>query len=256
MSAFTPEELAQIGVALAVFGLITAFVLYRRNDSIVIDNETVSDITNQIQKGAMAFLYAEYRYLSVFVLVVAGLLMAGGQINSDLGMETALAFLIGAFTSVMAGYSGMRSATSANGRTAMAAKNGGQPEALLVSFNGGAVMGLAVGGLGLLGVSSMYLWLGQDFSTVGSIAGFGMGASSIALFARVGGGIYTKAADVGADLVGKVEAGIPEDDPRNPGVIADNVGDNVGDVAGMGADIFESFVGSIIASMVIAAAAG
>ena len=256
MSAFTPQELAQISVGLAVFGLITAFVLYRRNDSIVIDNETVSDITNQIQKGAMAFLYAEYKYLSVFVLVVAGLLMAGGGINDDLGMETAVAFLLGAFTSVMAGYSGMRSATSANGRTAMAAKNGGQPEALLVSFNGGAVMGLAVGGLGLLGVSSMYLWLGSEFSTVGSIAGFGMGASSIALFARVGGGIYTKAADVGADLVGKVEAGIPEDDPRNPGVIADNVGDNVGDVAGMGADIFESFVGSIIAAMVIAAAAG
>ena len=256
MSAFTPQELAQISVGLAVFGLITAFVLYRRNDSIVIDNETVSDITSQIQKGAMAFLYAEYKYLSVFVLVVAGLLMAGGGINDDLGMETAVAFLLGAFTSVMAGYSGMRSATSANGRTAMAAKNGGQPEALLVSFNGGAVMGLAVGGLGLLGVSSMYLWLGSEFSTVGSIAGFGMGASSIALFARVGGGIYTKAADVGADLVGKVEAGIPEDDPRNPGVIADNVGDNVGDVAGMGADIFESFVGSIIAAMVIAAAAG
>jgi len=256
MSVLTPEQLAQLGVGLAVFGLIAAFVLYRRNDSIEIDNETVSDITNQIQNGAMAFLYAEYRYLAVFVLVVAGLLLGGGQMNDDLGMETAVAFLLGAFTSVMAGYSGMRSATSANGRTAMAAKNGGQPAALLVSFNGGAVMGLAVGGLGLLGVSSMYLWLGQDFSSVGSIAGFGMGASSIALFARVGGGIYTKAADVGADLVGKVEAGIPEDDPRNPGVIADNVGDNVGDVAGMGADIFESFVGSIIAAMVIAASSG
>ena len=256
MSALTPEQLAQLGVGLAVFGLATAFFLYRRNDSIEIDNETVSDITNQIQNGAMAFLYAEYRYLAVFVLVVAGLLLGGGQINNDLGMETAVAFLLGAFTSVMAGYSGMRSATSANGRTAMAAKNGGQPAALLVSFNGGAVMGLAVGGLGLLGVSSMYLWLGQDFGTVGYIAGFGMGASSIALFARVGGGIYTKAADVGADLVGKVEAGIPEDDPRNPGVIADNVGDNVGDVAGMGADIFESFVGSIIAAMVIAASSG
>ena len=256
MSALTPEQLAQLGVGLAVFGLITAFFLYRRNDSIEIDNETVSDITNQIQNGAMAFLYAEYRYLAVFVLVVAGLLLGGGQINNDLGMETAVAFLLGAFTSVMAGYSGMRSATSANGRTAMAAKNGGQPAALLVSYNGGAVMGLAVGGLGLLGVSSMYLWLGQDFGTVGYIAGFGMGASSIALFARVGGGIYTKAADVGADLVGKVEAGIPEDDPRNPGVIADNVGDNVGDVAGMGADIFESFVGSIIAAMVIAASSG
>ena len=256
MSALTPEQLAQIGVGLAVFGLATAFFLYRKNDSIEIDNETVADITSQIQNGAMAFLYAEYRYLAIFVLVVAGLLLGGGQINDDLGMETSMAFLLGAFTSVMAGYSGMRSATSANGRTAMAAKNGGQPAALLVSYNGGAVMGLAVGGLGLLGVSSMYLWLGQDFSTVGSIAGFGMGASSIALFARVGGGIYTKAADVGADLVGKVEAGIPEDDPRNPGVIADNVGDNVGDVAGMGADIFESFVGSIIAAMVIAASLG
>jgi K(+)-stimulated pyrophosphate-energized sodium pump len=151
----------------------------------------------------------------------------------------------------------MRAATSANGRTAMAAKNGGQSAALAVSYNGGAVMGLSVGGLGLLGISLVAFWLeaGDVTTTSGHLsaaAGFGMGASSIALFARVGGGIYTKAADVGADLVGKVEAGIPEDDPRNPGVIADNVGDNVGDVAGMGADIFESFVGSIIAAMIIA----
>ena len=147
----------------------------------------------------------------------------------------------------------MRSATSANGRTAQAAADGGQAAALTTSYNGGAVMGLAVGGLGLAGISLMYYFTQTEFLSVENIAGFGMGASSIALFARVGGGIYTKAADVGADLVGKVEAGIPEDDPRNPGVIADNVGDNVGDVAGMGADIFESFVGSIIAAMVIAA---
>jgi len=213
----------------------------------------VAKITKQIQEGAMAFLFAEYRMLAVFVVVVAVLLAAGGSIG--LGTETAVAFVIGATCSVMAGFSGMKSATSANGRTAQAAATGGQSAALETSFNGGAVMGLAVGGLGLAGISLMFLLYGQDINTVGTIAGFGMGASSIALFARVGGGIYTKAADVGADLVGKVEAGIPEDDPRNPGVIADNVGDNVGDVAGMGADIFESFVGSIIAAMVIAAAA-
>ena len=166
-----------------------------------------------------------------------------------------VAFIIGAICSVAAGFSGMRSATSANGRTAQAAADGGQSAALTTSYNGGAVMGLAVGGLGLAGISLMYYFTQTGFLSVEeNIAGFGMGASSIALFARVGGGIYTKAADVGADLVGKVEAGIPEDDPRNPGVIADNVGDNVGDVAGMGADIFESFVGSIIAAMVIAAA--
>ena len=149
----------------------------------------------------------------------------------------------------------MRAATAANGRTAMAAQKDGQAGALAISYNGGAVMGLSVGGLGLLGISlvAYFLGAGETGSTnISHAAGFGMGASSIALFARVGGGIYTKAADVGADLVGKVEAGIPEDDPRNPGVIADNVGDNVGDVAGMGADIFESFVGSIIAAMVIA----
>ena len=195
--------------------------------------------------------------LAVFIAVVSALLLFGGEENV-LGFETMVAFIIGAFCSVAAGFSGMQSATSANGRTAQAAANGGQAAALTTSYNGGAVMGLAVGGLGLFGISLMYFLTGPSdgdgFLTVGNIAGFGMGASSIALFARVGGGIYTKAADVGADLVGKVEAGIPEDDPRNPGVIADNVGDNVGDVAGMGADIFESFVGSIIAAMVIAAA--
>jgi len=153
----------------------------------------------------------------------------------------------------MAGFFGMKSATKANVRTAAAAKDKGQAGALLVAFNGGAVMGLSVASLGLLGLGVLYMIFGGSPETASVINGFGMGASSIALFARVGGGIYTKAADVGADLVGKVEAGIPEDDPRNPGVIADNVGDNVGDVAGMGADIFESYVGSVIASIAIAA---
>ena len=252
------ENIPLIAAGVALIGLIVAFVLYRQNDSIEIDNEKVAEITEEIQKGAMAFLTSEYRYIGVFVVIVSIVLYA---INgADGGIETVAAFILGAVASVAAGFSGMRSATSANGRTAMAAKNGGQPAALAVSYNGGAVMGLSVGGLGLLGISIIAFWLGNadagDAAYTGDslqyAAGFGMGASSIALFARVGGGIYTKAADVGADLVGKVEAGLPEDDPRNPGVIADNVGDNVGDVAGMGADIFESFVGSIIAAMVIA----
>ncbi|MEE2759520.1 MAG: sodium-translocating pyrophosphatase [Candidatus Thermoplasmatota archaeon] len=263
-------EVGMLGIGAGVFGLLIAFLLYRKVDSIEIKNETVAKITQRIQDGAMAFLYAEYRMLSMFIIAVAAILFVGGEDNG-LGLHTMIAFIIGALCSVAAGFSGMRSATSANGRTAQAAADGlsqpsegsqpkgehqkrGQAMALETSYNGGAVMGLAVGGLGLLGISLMYYFTETDFFTVENIAGFGMGASSIALFARVGGGIYTKAADVGADLVGKVEAGIPEDDPRNPGVIADNVGDNVGDVAGMGADIFESFVGSIIAAMVIAAA--
>ncbi len=242
-----------IGIAAGLFGLFVAFFLYNKVNSIKIENETVAKITERIYDGAMAFLWAEYRLLSGFIVIVAIALLLGGEENG-LGMETMIAFIIGALCSVAAGFSGMRSATSANGRTAQAAADGGQSAALTTSYNGGAVMGLAVGGLGLAGISLMYYLTQTEFLTVENIAGFGMGASSIALFARVGGGIYTKAADVGADLVGKVEAGIPEDDPRNPGVIADNVGDNVGDVAGMGADIFESFVGSIIAAMVIAAA--
>ena len=242
------DNIELIAAGVGLFGLIVAFALYKKNDSIEIEDERVAEITQEIQDGAMAFLYAEYKVLSVFVVLVAGLLYFE---SGD--YYTPVAFLAGAITSVIAGFSGMRAATSANGRTAMAAKNGGQSAALEVSYNGGAVMGLSVGGLGLLGISLIAYWLSQGTgSHIASAAGFGMGASSIALFARVGGGIYTKAADVGADLVGKVEAGIPEDDPRNPGVIADNVGDNVGDVAGMGADIFESFVGSIIAAMIIA----
>ena len=241
-----------IAAGAGLVGLVIAFVLYQQVNKVKIDNEVVADITEEIQKGAMAFLFAEYKVLSIFVVVVGAVL---AWLND---LDTAIAFFAGAIASVLAGFSGMRAATSANGRTAMAAKNDGQAGALAVSYNGGAVMGLSVGGLGLLGISLIAFWLSAGETTDGAMnpvsaaAGFGMGASSIALFARVGGGIYTKAADVGADLVGKVEAGIPEDDPRNPGVIADNVGDNVGDVAGMGADIFESFVGSIIAAMIIA----
>ena len=247
------ENIPMIAAATGLVGLVIAFVLYQQVNKVKIDNEKVAEITQEIQDGAMAFLFAEYKVLAIFVVVVGAVL---AWLND---IETAIAFFAGAIASVLAGFSGMRAATSANGRTAMAAKNDGQAGALAVSYNGGAVMGLSVGGLGLLGISLVAFWLSAgetatdgSMNPVSAAAGFGMGASSIALFARVGGGIYTKAADVGADLVGKVEAGIPEDDPRNPGVIADNVGDNVGDVAGMGADIFESFVGSIIAAMIIA----
>ncbi|MBL6889219.1 MAG: sodium-translocating pyrophosphatase [Candidatus Poseidoniaceae archaeon] len=247
------ENIPMIAAGAGLVGLVIAFVLYQQVNKVKIDNEVVADITDEIQKGAMAFLFAEYKVLSIFVVVVGAVL---AWLND---VDTAIAFFAGAIASVLAGFSGMRAATSANGRTAMAAKNEGRAGALAVSYNGGAVMGLSVGGLGLLGISIIAFWLSAgetatdgSMNPVSAAAGFGMGASSIALFARVGGGIYTKAADVGADLVGKVEAGIPEDDPRNPGVIADNVGDNVGDVAGMGADIFESFVGSIIAAMIIA----
>ena len=247
------DNIPLIAAGAGAVGLLIAFMLYNQVKKVNIDNEVVADITDEIQKGAMAFLFAEYRILSIFVVVVGAVL---AYLND---VDTAIAFFAGAIASVLAGFSGMRAATSANGRTAMAAKNDGQAGALAVSYNGGAVMGLSVGGLGLLGISLIAFWLSAgetasdgSLNPVSAAAGFGMGASSIALFARVGGGIYTKAADVGADLVGKVEAGIPEDDPRNPGVIADNVGDNVGDVAGMGADIFESFVGSIIAAMIIA----
>ena len=248
MQSFGPFFLGFVAIVVALFGLRTARRLYGEVESVKVDDPKIADIGQQIQDGAMAFLRAEYRVLTVFVVIVAGLLAVATE-----SWQTPVAFLLGALSSVLAGYAGMRSATTANTRTAMAASQSGAGPALLVAYNGGAVMGLCVGGLGLLGIAVMYITWGHSLSTVQYISGFGMGASSIALFARVGGGIYTKAADVGADLVGKVEAGIPEDDPRNPGVIADNVGDNVGDVAGMGADIFESFVGSLIASIVLGA---
>jgi len=225
-------------------------------------NEAMQEIGRAVREGAMAFLAREYKVLAVFVLAVAGLLFFG---NLATGTEmVAVSFVFGAVCSALAGYFGMRVATLANHRTTQAARSS-LNDALIVAFNGGSVMGMSVVGLGVIGLSLLfYIYGGVDaVSGDGSmtgvmrlVAGFAMGASSIALFARVGGGIFTKAADVGADLVGKVEAGIPEDDPRNPATIADNVGDNVGDVAGMGADLFESYVGSIIGAMVLAAAAG
>ncbi len=219
--------------------------------------EKMVEIGNAIREGAMAFLAREYKVLAVFVVAVAALLFWG---NYAAGKSlVALSFVVGALCSALAGFFGMKVATLANNRTTNAARTS-LNKALIVAFNGGSVMGMSVVGLGVLGLSILFWFYGgleqganlKDVMTI--LSGFAMGASSIALFARVGGGIYTKAADVGADLVGKVEAGIPEDDPRNPATIADNVGDNVGDVAGMGADLFESYVGSIIGAMVLAAA--
>lgn len=240
------EFLTQLSPAIGVVGLVVAFGIYWSLVRQPAGNELMQGIASQIQVGAMAFLKREYSVLAFFVAIVA--LLLGVFLN----WPTALAFISGGLCSVGAGFFGMKAATKANVRTAAAAKDAGQGKALLTAFNGGAVMGVSVASLGLLGVGAFFMMYGRP-ETASIINGFAMGASSIALFARVGGGIYTKAADVGSDLVGKVEAGIPEDDPRNPGVIADNVGDNVGDVAGMGADIFESYVGSIIASIAIAA---
>ncbi|PLX67898.1 MAG: sodium-translocating pyrophosphatase [Denitrovibrio sp.] len=244
------SNLAYLAPVLGIVGLIIAFVIYQSVVKQAVGNETMRDISDQIHDGAMAFLSREYRVLAIFIVIVFVLML----FPKDLGIYTALSFLAGAICSILAGFFGMKSATRANVRTSEAARTGGLSAALSVSYNGGAVMGLAVASLGLLGVGILFIIFGKP-ETAKYINGFAMGASSIALFARVGGGIYTKAADVGADLVGKVEAGIPEDDPRNPGVIADNVGDNVGDIAGMGADIFESYVGSIIATLTIAATA-
>jgi len=231
---------------LGVVGLVVALGILFAVRQMPAGTELMKELAGAIHKGAMVFLRREYSLLLIFIIIVAGLL--GTFINP----WTAAAFVTGAAFSMGAGFMGMQSATAANVRTANAAREKGQDAALMVAFLGGSVMGLSVASLGLLGVGIWFLMFG-DPATASIINGFAMGASSIALFARVGGGIYTKAADVGADLVGKVEAGIPEDDPRNPGVIADNVGDNVGDVAGMGADIFESYVGSMIATIAIGA---
>ena len=232
-------------------GLLCSLLLYFYIKKSPAGTPEMVEISEAIHEGAMAFLKREYTILAGFIAIVFVLLF------TFVGPHTAYAFLSGAVCSILAGYTGMKAACHANVRTAQAANQHGQGPALNIAFSGGAVMGLAVAGLGLFGVGALASAIGiwDDISQASTISGFAMGASSIALFARVGGGIFTKTADVGADLVGKVEAGIPEDDPRNPAVIADSVGDNVGDVAGMGADIFESYVGSVIATIAIAATA-
>lgn len=248
----------------SVFGILIlgyAFTVYRDIKLLPDGTETMKEISSAIHRGAMVFLRREYRIIAIFVIVVFIL------VSIFIDFRAGIAYLGGAICSLVAGFCGMKSATKANVRTAQAAATEGQAKALIVAFKGGSVMGLSVAGLGLLGLSIAFaLGIGipdnptdslalisfvQKFA--GIIGGFAMGASSVALFARIGGGIFTKGADVGADLVGKVEAGIPEDDPRNPATIADNVGDNVGDVAGMGADLFESYVGAVVATIVIAA---
>lgn len=252
------------GLIVGVIVLGYAYLVYREIKSLPEGNDKMKEISASIHEGAMVFLKREYRIIGIFVIIVFILL------GFFIGWKAAVAYLGGAFCSALAGFFGMKAATKANVRTAQAAATEGQGKALAVAFKGGNVMGLCVAGLGLLGLSIAFTFgiglpsnpddptalafFAQNFA--GVIGGFAMGASTVALFARIGGGIFTKGADVGADLVGKVEAGIPEDDPRNPATIADNVGDNVGDVAGMGADLFESYVGAVIATMVIAAGMG
>ncbi|MEA3358343.1 MAG: sodium-translocating pyrophosphatase [Thermodesulfobacteriota bacterium] len=231
---------------LGIVGLIIAYLIFLYVKKQPNGSKLMQELEEMIHDGAMAFLKKEYSVLLFFIAAVFLLL-------GFVSWKTAIAFVTGSFCSMLAGFSGMSAATKGNSRTANAANKNGQASALNVSYFSGSVMGLSVASLGLLGLGFWFWLYGGDPETAKYINGFAMGASSIALFARVGGGVYTKAADVGADLVGKVEAGIPEDDPRNPGVIADNVGDNVGDIAGMGADIFESYVGSVIATIAIAA---
>ncbi|WP_455198044.1 sodium-translocating pyrophosphatase [Kaarinaea lacus] len=240
-------ETTYIPPALGVAGLIIAFIIYGMVKKRPAAEGKVAEIGDAIHLGAMVFLRREYSMLAIFAAILIVLIAM-----SDLGINTAIAFIVGAVASATAGWIGMYAATQANTRTTTAAHTEGAAGALTVAFFGGSIMGMTVASVGLLGLGSLYYFFGGDPHTAHVIHGFGMGASSVALFSRVGGGIYTKSADVGADLVGKVEAGIPEDDPRNPGVIADNVGDNVGDVAGMGSDIFESYCGSIIATIAMA----
>lgn len=226
-----------LAVVALIFAAYKAAVVKKAKNG----NDRMQEIAAAISEGAKAFLYSEYKFMAIFIVVL--FLLIGLFIN----WATAACFVCGALCSILAGYFGMMTATRANVRTAQAAMDGGMNKALGVAFSGGSVMGMCVVGLGLLGCSLIYIFTGN----YDILFGFSLGASSIALFARVGGGIYTKAADVGADLVGKVEAGIPEDDPRNPAVIADNVGDNVGDVAGMGADLFESYVGALVSAITL-----
>ncbi|MSR01747.1 MAG: sodium-translocating pyrophosphatase [Gemmatimonadetes bacterium] len=246
-------NLTLYALAIGIVGLVATFLTFAGMCQKPAGSEAMKDLAEQIHLGAMAFLRAEYRILLPFILVVAGLLAWA------VDPKTGIAYVFGGLCSILAGWIGMQGATKANVRTAEAARGSGQAAALSIAFSGGAVMGLAVASLGLVGIAVVFMFLGAPEAAANAplfsqiISGYAMGASSIALFARVGGGIFTKAADVGADLVGKLEAGIPEDDPRNPATIADNVGDNVGDVAGLGADIFESYVGAIIAAVALAA---
>ena len=232
-----------IAPIIGVVALLVALFYSARVNKISVGTDRMKEIASYIHEGAMAFLTREYKMMAIFIVIVLVILC----VTPGLGFKTAICFLVGALFSILAGFFGMSVATKANVRTASAAKDSGMNKALSTAFSGGAVMGMCVVGLGLIGVSVLYI----IFKDTAIVTGFGLGASSMALFGRVGGGIYTKAADVGADLVGKVEAGIPEDDPRNPAVIADNVGDNVGDVAGMGSDLFESYVGSIISALTL-----
>ncbi|MDR0852586.1 MAG: sodium/proton-translocating pyrophosphatase, partial [Clostridiales Family XIII bacterium] len=231
--------------AVAVVGLLIALFLAAWVKKRPEGSDRMKEVSGFIRAGAMAFLKREYRYMAVVIVVITVLL--GFAIN----WATGGLYVFGALFSILAGFFGMKVATWGNVRTANAALEHGLPAALKVAFRSGAVMGICVSGLGLLGLGLIFALIGVPSYEI--VTGFSLGASSMALFGRVGGGIYTKAADVGADLVGKVEAGIPEDDPRNPAVIADNVGDNVGDVAGMGSDLFESYVGSIVSALALAA---
>jgi K(+)-stimulated pyrophosphate-energized sodium pump len=255
MAAFdVSQNFVYLAVLFGFFGLIIAWKLFESVDDEPAGNEKMTEIADAIHEGAMVFLSREYKMLGYFVGGVFLLLLVLISVQSGLwiGFWTAISYAVGAGCSMLAGFFGMNAATTSGVRTSQAASDGGQAKALNIAFNGGAVMGLCVASLGLIGVGGLFALFGRGDS-IGVISGFAMGASSIALFARVGGGIYTKTADVGSDLVGKVEAGIPEDDPRNPGVIADNVGDCVGDTAGLGADIFESYCGSMIATIALGA---
>ena len=256
------NNIIYVPIALAVLGLLFMLIKMSWVKKQNAGNERMQFISKSIKEGALAFLAAEYRLLVIFAVIASALLFFVSTLVESTSWMIVPAFILGAIFSALAGNIGMRIATEANARTAEAAKTS-LPQALKVSFGGGTVMGLGVAGLAVLGLSLIFLFfIGQFMGNDGSfydnmtivleaLAGFSLGAESIALFARVGGGIYTKAADVGADLVGKVEAGIPEDDPRNPATIADNVGDNVGDVAGMGADLFGSYVATVLAAMVL-----
>ena len=256
------EKLIYLVPVFGLVGLIYTLVKFNWVSKQDAGTDRMKEISNYIAEGAMAFLKAEWKILGYFVVIVGILLALMASTNPHSHWSIAVAFVVGAVFSATAGYIGMKIATKANVRTAQAARTS-LSKALQVSFTGGAVMGLGVSGLAVLGLGGLYIILKQVFApdasvnseemirTIEVLTGFSLGAESIALFARVGGGIYTKAADVGADLVGKVEAGIPEDDPRNPATIADNVGDNVGDVAGMGADLFGSYVATVLATIVL-----